>query len=418
MTPDRSTAHQVGDSTRRELLEVFQAALAAVHGRTVVRTRLQDEAIGAAVYVVAVGKAACAMVLGAQDALGDSVRDALVVTKEGYAEPLPWSVFEAGHPYPDARSLAAGAKLLEFAAHIPREAPLLVLLSGGASALVEVLAPGVSLAQLDEINRWLLGAGLDIATMNRIRKRLSRIKGGRLATLLGSRPVLCLAISDVPGDDPRAIGSGPLVADASLQQPLNVAPLPAFMSAALRNSPPAPAAADPCFRNVRLEIVAALDDAKRAAERAARARGWETKIEPAFVSGDAMAAGTRLAQELTSSAHGVVHIWGGETTVHLPPAPGRGGRNQNLALAAARVLAGNDEAVFLAAGTDGTDGPTPDAGAIVDGGTIARGTDAGYDADMALARADAGTFLEASGDLLQTGATGTNVMDLMLGLIP
>jgi len=401
---------------RNELLEIFEAALAAVNGCAVVREYLRRHPPGEPVYVLAVGKAACAMARGAHEALGSAIRDALVVTKEGYAESLPWPVHEAGHPYPNARSLDAGARLLEFVARVPLSVPMLVMLSGGASALLEVLPPGVSLAQLEEVNRWLLGSGMDIVAMNTVRKRLSCIKGGRLAALLSPRPVLCLAISDVPGDDARAIGSGPLTADIALHAPLAGMALPPEIESLLRISPPAPRPDDACFDRVRYEIVARLDDALRAAARAARVRGWRSVVAPRRLDGNAVDVGARLARELVCAEPGVVHVWGGETTVVLPAVPGRGGRNQSVALAAARELRGGNGVAMLAAGTDGSDGPTEDAGALVDGLTVERGEIAGLDADVALAGADAGRFLEASGDLIRTGPTGTNVMDLILGL--
>jgi hydroxypyruvate reductase len=401
--------------TRRLLLELFQAGVQAVDGRQCVRRFLAAEPISTEVYVIAVGKAACSMARGAHEALGPQIRDALVVTREGYADALPWPVVEAGHPVPDARSLAAGETLVRFIAALPPDAHVLALWSGGASALVERLPFGVDLNQLQRINDWLLGHDLDIVEMNRLRKRVSLIKGGRLAVMLAPRRVTCLAISDVPGDHPRSIGSGPLVADESPSTtPKSL--LPDFVRAALDAAPPMPRADDPCFANVRVEIIARLADAKAGVAAAARARGYRVVVEDEFVAGDAVQAGARLAQTLLQYVPGVVHIWGGETTVRLPPRPGRGGRNQSLALAAAFQLAGHEGAYFLAAGTDGSDGPTADAGALVDAGTIARGAAAGLDARAALSRADAGTFLEASGDLIDTGPTGTNVMDLMLGL--
>jgi len=356
------------------------------------------------------------MAKGAHEVLGASIVDALVVTKQGHAEALPWPVLEAGHPLPDEQSLVAGQRLIDFAAAIPPDATVLVLLSGGASALAEALPQGMHLAQLRALNDWLLASGLDIGAMNRIRKRLSRIKGGRLARLLAPRPVLCLAISDVPGDDPRAIGSGPLVFDASLQAAPDTSGLPPDVAELLRSSPAAPAADDACFRNVQFEIIARLDDAKRAAAEAARQLGYRVALHPEFIEGDALAAGARLAQALLAAPAGEVQVWGGETTIQLPSLPGRGGRNQSLALAAALALQGQEHCWFLSAGTDGTDGPTLDAGALVDGGTIVRGEAEDVSARQALALADAGSFLEASSDLIQTGPTGTNVMDLMLGL--
>jgi len=404
------------DDPRQVLLRICQSAITAVNGRQRVRAYLQQHPVSAPVFLLSIGKAACAMAQGAHEVLGASIVDALVVTKRGHAEALPWPVLEAGHPLPDDQSLVAGQRLIDFAAAMPPDATVLVLLSGGASALVEALSEGMDLAQLRALNDWLLAAGLDIVAMNRIRKRLSRIKGGRLARLLAPRPVLCLAISDVPGDDPRAIGSGPLVADASLQSAPDSTGLPPIVAEALRNSPPAPTADDACFQNVQFEIIARLDDAKRAAAEAAHLLGYRVTLHPEFIEGDALVAGARLAQVLLAAPAREVQVWGGETTIKLPPQPGRGGRNQSLALAAALALRGQENIWFLSAGTDGTDGPTPDAGALVDGGTIARGEVEGIPAHQALAAADAGNFLEASGDLIQTGPTGTNVMDLMLGL--
>lgn len=401
---------------RENLLRIFESALAAVNGRARVHERLRERPLPGKVYMMSVGKAACAMAQGAQDALGDRIVDALVVTKKGHAESLPWPVLEAGHPLVDETSLEAGQRLLAFVERMPRDVSVLVLISGGASALVELLPPNIRLEEFQKINRWALGSGLDINDYNRIRRRLSRLKGGRLAKLLYPRRVLCLVVSDVPGNDLRAIGSGPLVADEELRSPLARRELPDFITQALRHMPPAPLPDDPCFQNIQREIVATLDNAKTAAVEAAKKLGYPALLETAFIAGNALETGARLAQKLLRAEPGTVHVWGGETTVRLPDSPGRGGRNQSLALAAALVLQGRDNVWFLAAGTDGTDGPTDDAGALVDGGTLARGEAAGRDARQALERADAGNFLAVSGDLVQTGPTGTNVMDIMLGL--
>jgi hydroxypyruvate reductase len=397
---------------RHLLLEAYRSALVAVGGRDRVCRRLEGANFPDGVYVVALGKAACAMAEGAHDALGGQIRDALVITKRGYAQPLPWPVLEAGHPRPDAGSIDAGHALLAFIDRLPEAAEMLVLLSGGASALAEVLPDGVDLDALQRVNDWLLGSGLDIAAMNRIRKRLSLIKGGRLAQRLAPRRTLCLAISDVPGDDPRAIGSGPLTADDS---PGEVA-LPPWLAELLRAAPSLPARGDACFERVSYEIIAGNRAAVAAAVAAVERLGMAAVAEPEFITGDAATVGARLAQSLHAAAPATVHVWGGETTVRLPPRPGRGGRCQQLALAAALGLNGSTDIWLLAAGTDGSDGPTEDAGALVDGGTVARGALSGMEAGAALRAADAGSFLEASGDLVQTGPTGTNVMDLMLGL--
>jgi len=402
-------------TAREHLLQIFESALEAVNGRRRVHDRLADRTFDAPVSVIACGKAAGAMARGAHETLGERIRGGLVVTKRGSAEPLPWPVLEAGHPVPDEASLAAGERLIGFVESIPQDTQVLVLLSGGTSALVEALPVGIGLAEWQETNRWLLASGLDIHAMNAVRKRLSRLKGGRLAQLLHPRKVLCLAISDVPGDDPRTIGSGPLTADATGTLP-DLTGAPERLRASLADAPPLPRPDGPCFCNVEYEIVATLADAKRAAAGMARTLGYRVDIHPECLAGDAVETGTRLARELLESGPNVVQVWGGETTVKLPPRPGRGGRSQSLALSAALTLKGHDNVWFLAAGTDGTDGPTEDAGALVDGETAARGAQHGFDARRALARADAGTFLEASGDLVHTGPTGTNVMDLMVGL--
>lgn len=395
------------------LLEVYATALAAVHGKTCVQGWLQSNPLAEPVALLAVGKAACAMTRGASAVLGPAIVDALIITKRGYGESMAWPVIESGHPLPDAASVDAGLQLEDFIARIPASAVVLVLLSGGASALLERLPAGITLKDLQRANQWLLAAGLDIHTMNAVRKRLSRIKGGRLAQHLYPRTVTCLAISDVPGDDPGDIGSGLLSPDRAA---LDTSIFPAFLQDLLAMaSPPAPLR-DAWFQNVRQVVLARNADARAAAASAGLSLGFRVEAGSALIRGDAVTAGRQLAATLLNSDPGVLHIWGGETTVNLPPHPGRGGRCQSLALAAAEEIAGRDGVLLLAAGTDGSDGPGEDAGAVVDGGTLARGQVEGLTAGEALARADAGRFLEASGDLIQTGPTGTNVMDLMLGL--
>ncbi len=405
------------ESQRQRLLDIYARALAAVEGRAAVRDHLLSSPMGGPVQVLAVGKAAQAMALGACDALGDGVIGGLVVSKPGHLEPrrlasLGLEGLEGGHPLPTEGSLAAGRRLAAWLQQRPGE-PLLFLISGGASSLLELPVAGLGLADLERVGGWLLGSGLDIGAMNRVRKTLSRVKGGGLLQWLGERPVRALAISDVPGDDPGVIGSGPLVPDPALAQTLEEVALPDWLAhwvrRGLQERGPVTLAGPP------VELVANLDRARQAAAEAARALGLAVTLHERFVEGDAAERGVELARQLRQGATGV-HVWGGETTVVLPPAPGRGGRNQHLALAAAQELAGSENLYFLCAGTDGTDGPTDDAGALVDGGTLERAALEGFDARSCLAAADAGTLLQASGDLIQTGPTGTNVMDLMIGL--
>lgn len=402
---------------RRLLLDIYAAALQAVDGRAAVRTRLSRYAAAGPVHAVAIGKAASAMMQGAVDALGEGLAAGLVITRHGYADAAGprVRVLEADHPLPGAASLAAGQALLDFIAAAPAAAPLLFLISGGTSALVEVLPPDVDAARLQAANDWLLASGWDIARINQVRRSLSCIKGGRLTRHVGGHPVLNLLLSDVPGDEPSVIGSGLLVpAQDAAPVASAQAPLPPWLAAHVAAAPPLPKAAD--FAAIHTEILCSNRDARMAAGVAGAARGLAVHHHDEVIQGEAAGVGHALARQALAGPPGL-HVWGGEATVRLPPQPGRGGRCQSLALAAAQVLAGSP-LTLLAAGTDGSDGPGEDAGALVDGETIARGELECFNARECLARADAGSFLEASGDLLQTGPTGSNVMDLVLALKP
>ncbi|OOG25373.1 hydroxypyruvate reductase [Thioalkalivibrio denitrificans] len=403
---------------------LFQAALSAVNGETAVRNALAanggssrgPEYAPGYTHVIALGKAAASMMQGALTVLGDGLARALVVTRQGYLDAGLCAderieCIESEHPLPGERSLEAGTRLLAFIDEAPLDAHLLFLISGGTSSLLEVPVTGIDAARLAELNRWLLGAGLDITAMNRVRSALSVIKGGRLAGRLAGRNARALLVSDVPGDDPSVIGSGLLVVGEPRGEWPAVPDELAWVDE-LAQMPLRPEAATP----VSVEIVASLGKAMDAVVAAARLRGLPVFRHDAFLDGEAAATGERLARELIRSEPGV-HVWGGETHVHLPDDPGRGGRNQHLALAAARVLAGHDHVRLLAAGTDGSDGNSEDAGALVDGDTVARGGAEGLDAADCLARADSGRFLAAAGDLIHTGPTGTNVMDLVIGIV-
>ncbi len=402
------------------MLTLFRAGLAAVHGEGAVARRLAGWKPGGPVVLLAVGKAAQAMSAGARRVLGARLVRGLVVSKPDHLDRpalAAWGLLglEAGHPLPTAGSLEAGRRTLALVEGLGPDEQLLVLISGGASSLLEVPIPGLGLSELEAVNRWLLGSGLPIGAVNAVRKALSLVKGGGLLRWLAGRPVCALAISDVPGDDPRAIGSGLLVPDPHLAERLSGLQLPFWLDTRVQRGLQG--------RRVlpgvgpEIEQVANLDLAKQAVAQAARAWGIPAYLHPEFVAGEAAEQGRELAQALLAGPAGV-HIWGGETTVRLPPNPGRGGRSQQLALAAAMTLAGHRGCALLSAGTDGTDGPTQDAGALVDGATLSRAADAGLDAAMALARADAGTLLAAAGYLIATGPTGTNVMDLILGYRP
>lgn len=405
-------------SYRDDLKAIYHSAIQAVDGRHSVAAALREYDTTSPVYVVAIGKAACSMYQGACDVLTSNIAQALVITKEGYlnselAKPGV-ALLESGHPWPTQASLNAGKKLLTFIASIPKDSRVLFLISGGASSLVEVLPKDVSLSQLHDVNDWLLGSGLDIHSMNQVRKAISRIKGGRLIPYLDGRETSVLLISDVPGDDPATIGSGLLVVDEqydaeSFSSLLDG--LPHWIVELIERAKINTQAPNHTFDNINIGVIANLAEAKHCAAEYARSLGYKVYEHAAHIAGDAAVVGRQLAIELMHGSIGI-HIWGGETTVCLPDKPGYGGRNQHLALAAAIEMRGYCDIALLAAGTDGTDGPTEEAGALVDGFTVSR---AGMDAEAFLQACDSGRFLQASGDLVRTGPTGTNVMDLMIG---
>jgi hydroxypyruvate reductase len=399
---------------REAMLAAFAAGVRAVSGEQATAGWLRANPSQGPVAVIALGKAAGAMARGAQAALGARLEQGLVIAKAGHADadgldPTRFRIVEGSHPVPDALSLAAGQSLLEFIDGLSVDQPVYVLVSGGASALVEVLADGVTLDRLGEINRWLLANGLPIGQMNAVRRRLSRVKGGGLAALLAPRPVTGLLISDVEGDDPAVIGSGPLVPPPDDRLPdglpdwlLDVLPAQATGSGQ---------GGDPGRTSV--QVIACLDDALAAAARQLEELGIPARWHRQHFDGSLDAVSAAVNEALRSEP-GVVHLWGGEATVILPAQPGRGGRNQQLALQLARDIAGEVATLVLSAGTDGTDGPTGDAGALVDNQTVERGEVEGLSLTAHLDRADAGTYLEQTGDLLTTGPTGTNVTDLVM----
>jgi len=398
--------------SRSLLLEIYRKGLAAVHGRATVRDWLVARGRTGPFHLIALGKAAAAMTAGALDAAGADVQSGLVVTRYGYlGEPVygdPRLVcLEASHPLPDAMSFAAGDALQLFLEQAPRGARFLFLISGGTSSLVESPIAGVRADELRRLNRWLLGSGLPITDINLVRAAVSRIKGGRLAAQLHGRHAIQLLISDVPGDVVGDVGSGllcPTKPRPLPKLPAEFAALP-FQSGAVREP-----------EQVETFVIATNRHARAAVVDAAHADGHAAQDHGTLPSADAAACGELIARELLSAPRGI-HVWGGESTVRLPPEAGAGGRNQHLALAACRVLAGHPDIFLLAVATDGSDG-SDDAGALVDGASLERGQDAGYDADLCLERAAAAEFLEGSGDLLHTGPTGTNVMDLVIGYKP
>lgn len=400
------------------MLRCYASALNAVEGRAAVSSVLPElidnklsTGAGHALRLVAIGKAAAAMLQGALDCLEGYSIQALLITKKGHVAAPLFSdkrvrCIEAGHPVPDQNSIQAGQVLIDFLQM--DDCPCVFLISGGTSSLVEVLHDGWDLSQLQEMTRWMLAHAYDIEQMNSIRQRVSRIKGGGLWRFLGQRNVLCLMISDVPGDAEQLIGSG-LLFPVKKDQPIPVS-LPAQWRDKL---PELPEITVP--ETFYWQIVANNTMAQRAAEHQAQALGYTTLVMSEMLLGDAEVC-ARFCVKYSQDRPGKMIIWGAETTVHLPASPGRGGRNQHFALMAAIEIAGKKTPYpfLLAAGTDGTDGMSTDAGALVDSTTVARGELAGLNAGQCLQQADSGRFLCASEDLISTGVTGTNVMDLVI----
>lgn len=401
---------------RNDLLKIYEAGVARVQGEAAVRIALEAVPCSGPVDVLAVGKAADSMACGAIDSCDSQIKRGLVITKRAHFSSqfdTRFQCLEADHPVPTEASLVAGAAMIEFLQSIPPHHDLLILLSGGASSLVEKLKDDLLLDDLKRVNQSLLSAGLDIARMNAIRGQLSELKGGQAARFVKGQSARALLISDVPGDDPAVIGSGPffnneLQAAQVAEWPDGLTDIQTKISSGNRSVHSAPV-------SIPHEIVANPALAAEAATSYAESIGYQVVYNQTLLEDDVETVADRVFNMLDQSDGGC-YVWNAEPVVKLPDEPGRGGRNQHLGLLLAQKIAGRADISLLVAGTDGTDGPTEDAGALVDGNTVQRGVDAGFDQDAALAGFDAGSFLEGSGDLVTTGPTGTNVMDLVIAI--
>ncbi len=431
-------------NSRALLAQLYQAAVAAVEPGRALEAALgrHTEPPAARLWLLALGKAAQPMAEAAVRHLasrGRAPAGGLIVAPSVAPVPHPaLSVVAGDHPEPGPGSLAAAEAVGALAARVAPEDEVWVLLSGGTTSLIGAPEPGIDPADLKQLYRLLLGSGLDIAAMNRVRKRFARWGGGKLARALAPARVRLFIVSDVIGDDLAAIGSGPCVPDpataADVRALLERTGLWVAMPGAMREriektqrgeSLETPKPGDSAFERTTIELVASNSLALEAVARHAAELGLAPHIHREPLAGEASEAGARIAATLlghrgAGSSEGPPSrclIWGGETTVTLGDAPGLGGRSQELALAAARALDGAPASVaLLAGGTDGRDGPTDAAGAIVDGATWQAIRAAGSDPARHLARHDAYPALEAAGVLLKPGLTGTNVMDVVIGL--
>lgn len=401
---------------RNKLLNTFDHALQSVIGNKAVEHALLDSESELlkhpSLKIIAIGKAAESMLEGAFVAIpNDSIEKALLITKWGHVERNHWderkvSIIEASHPVPDQFSLDAGKALIDFLDK--NDSPLLFLISGGASSLVEQLQDAWDLDALQDVTRWMLSNSYPIDQINAVRQSISTIKAGGLWRSIRTTQVHCLLISDVPSDDVHIIGSGLLFPPASTLH------IPDSLPEKWRNkiAPFKPATPSP---NFHYDIIASNLIAVNKAAEHAKATGFNVVIYDGIIENDAEETAKACIETILETPN-TLFIWGAETTVNLPNNPGRGGRNQHLALAAAMHMQNTPECYVLAAGTDGTDGMTDDTGALVDSETIARGEADDLNATTSLTKADSGTFLAASGDLISTGVTGTNVMDLIFAI--
>ena len=400
---------------KQQLLTMFATALDLVNGENCVFAFLQSHPIRhKKIKVVAIGKAAPDMMRGALRVANDSIQAGMVITKDGYLDSefdRRIRLIESDHPFPSERSLQAGQYLLDFICGVQSDELLLCLISGGTSALVEVLPDSITLGKLVELNNWCLHNSLSIAQINTVRQSISRIKAGRLLNYLSTHECIQLTISDVQGDDLEKIGSGlfvPPAADNS--RTTQQTHLPDWIQKLEK--------VDPTVHNeitVEHHVIANNNKARAQIANDALKQGISVRGNETLFT-DVTDAVQQIRSTVKNGPQGL-YIWGGECVIQLPEQPGIGGRCQSLALALAQEFAGQN-VVILAAGTDGCDGTGgmngEVAGAIVDGATLERGLALGLDASAELAAANAGYYLAECGDLLDTGPTGTNVMDLIL----
>ncbi len=435
---------------RKDAVSIFAAGVDAVKGDKAVfrHCRMAGSVFHACdlsfdlnrfdrVFVAGAGKASAPMAHAVEKLLGERISEGVISVKHGHGMPLEKiRTIEAGHPVFDAASVGAAEEILSTLTSAGPDDLVIFLLSGGGSALLAMPAPPVTLAEKQAAIKELLTCGADIHAINTIRKHISAVKGGRLARAAHPAALLTLIISDVVGDSLDIIGSGPTVPDSGtyadcmqiirhheLSGKLPQSILSMLEKGAAGNLPETPRPDDPAFSESYARIIAANGTALKAARAKAAALGYHATVLSSMIEGDTRAAAhflSAIAKEIKKSGNPVPPpaciLSGGETTV-MVKGSGKGGRSQEFALAAAFEIEGMEKTVVLCGGTDGTDGPTDAAGGLVDGHTIGRAAARGLDAASYLENNDAYHLLEKTGDLLITGPTGTNVMDLRVFLV-
>ena len=403
-------------SDKNNIKEIFLAGVDRVLGYNAVIKYLEGNSISGNLNLVSIGKAGSSMALAALDHPSVKINSGLVITKrdhleEGLKKYSNVKCLESDHPTPSLTSLECGNELINFINSKTEKDEFLFLISGGGSSLVELMVDGFGLDELMILTEALLSRGYNINDINAIRKHFSQIKGGKLASFIKNRKTTVLAISDVPFDDPKIIASGPLSYD---DLKINLDSYEDDIVDKLKSVKPISCPDVNKFSNIDTHVIAKLDDAKLACKVHGKKLNYDTYLHENFIEGDVNDLADYFSEFLDNCEKGL-HIWGGESSVQLPENPGRGGRNQQLALLMADKIR-NEDIIFLSAGTDGTDGPTNDAGGLVDGNTISIGTSNNLDYKTYVKNADSGNYLEKSDSLVTTGPTGTNVMDLILAI--
>jgi len=446
----RMTSASDHAKSRRDATSIFESALSAADpGRCVARfvssedahVRLGDERLALAniskIVVVGAGKATPAMAVSLEEILGDRISVGTINTKYGHALPLSHiETVECGHPIPDAAGVRGTERMRQYLAHLDEAALVIALFSGGGSALLPAPVDGVSLEEKQDTTQALLDCGATIDELNALRKHLSTIKGGRMSHLAYPATVHSLVLSDVIGDQLETIASGPTHPDSTtFADCMEIArrykiydQLPASVRQHLESggsgaTAETPGPDDECFTRTCTKVIGNNSLAIEAAKETAYQLGYRTLVLSTRLQGEAREVATMLAavaQEISAANQPVSPpaclISGGETTVTIR-GDGKGGRNQELALAAAVALNGWHGITLLSGGTDGTDGPTDAAGAIVDGSTVERARELSLEAQPFLDRNDSYHFFSELGDLVITGPTNTNVMDLQILLV-
>lgn len=436
---------------RNEAIEIFHASLKAVDPMAAVKRFLVrngnqltipgksfDLTAFAGVYLIGFGKAAAAMARGVEQALGDVLQAGIINVKYGHLDQVSSriTIHEAGHPVPDEAGIAGAKEIVEFIKERSARDLVICVISGGGSAIFPLPHDGITLAEKQETTKQLLACGADIKEINAIRKHISQVKGGQLSRLIQPATLITLILSDVIGDPLDSIASGPTAPDQStfaqchsiiekyqLSGKIPPAVEHRIQRGVQKQIPDTPKPDDPAFSKTHNVIVGSNWEAVVAAAHHAKQLGYQTLILSTFVEGetrDVARVHAAIAKEIRKTGNPIAApacvISGGETTVTLR-GNGLGGRNQEFVLAASLDLQGMENVVVLSAGTDGTDGPTDAAGALADGETIRRANELNLCSFGFLQNNDSYHYFEQLGDLIKTGPTNTNVMDIRILLI-